>query len=439
MVQYSNAFGQVLATLRSSQPIGNRGFLSKGALIIKHWATEQWQLGKCSQGFSVKTSQRTILLADSTFGSLFANVSNRIVQSTDRAVVDALNIIRACHPDIPAFLTGSLLALFLAHEFFHIEQKLGSDQYADSDHYGAVVAAADYQADLVALDYVFRTSAAPSEQKWALLFILLVIHIFVMQEFAPLSPKNTMNRAVFDRLLVWHFQAARIGSSRACPDLAHPGFMVMPVISLPRLEPYLGATIKLQDLSGVRRKEKKNLQDMVVALSDADGVLRISRITMTSPERAASLVKAILNQNFETARDETEELFRTHEHLLYFEGKKSKLIASIESCLVLGSQFISDTVSLNLSPDDSGVVDYFERIQILIDRKDLDTAEWRQYSSQFPRGLFDALESARKRITGLEGRTPTEKGEDLSREIKREILRLQVRLRETLDGLVSSA
>jgi len=136
-----------------------------------------------------------------------------------------------------------------------------------------------------------------------------------MQFFSPSRKKLELNVHSFERLLVWHFQASRTVSASSCPDLFHPSFAKMPIITFPRLQSAITGNVSLNRIKAAKSSATKAQQDIVVAISGADDIMRIARMAATDKRRAVFLIEAVLKEDFSEVRNQFEELFRTHEIL----------------------------------------------------------------------------------------------------------------------------
>jgi hypothetical protein len=269
LVELSAGFVDDVSFLRNGRTLKDRDLLTQGATIIKRYAADPWQLDDYAEsGFDLNSAQKTLFISKPEFGNLLANIVNRLTGTDDNSLRASISAV-AAETDAKAFIVHAFVRLFLAHEFFHIEQRLGSDQYADSDSYLNVVTAVDYQADLVAIDYVFQNIKTKAEPRLILL-LLLAIHIVSMQSFSPSSESLALDRTSFDRLLVWHFQAARIAGAASAPDLHDASFKVMPIISFPRLDAAIRHRVDLKHIRGAEQPAAEAPQDMVVAICGAD-------------------------------------------------------------------------------------------------------------------------------------------------------------------------
>lgn len=213
---------------------------------------------------------------------------------------------------------------FAAHEFVHVEQGLGSDQYRDSDFYMPVVMEADHVADVAGL--VIAVAAGIPElaplTSYQTLVTLMAIHIAAMHGFAPSRRADPRPRGMFgrwfgtspgldahtfSRLLVWYLHFARVTKAGASPVLDSPEFTRSWIVMLPRLV----ASDRLVTLESVAERGRRPYRagsDIVVAYHGEDGLYRIHRAAFTDVERTHRLCVAVLQEDFDGVRAELEEL-----------------------------------------------------------------------------------------------------------------------------------
>lgn len=213
---------------------------------------------------------------------------------------------------------------FAAHEFVHVEQGLGSDQYRDSDFYMPVVMEADHVADVAGL--VIAVGAEIPEldplTPYQMVILLMAIHIAAMHGFAPsrrnsprprgaisrwLGPSSGLDAHTFSRLLVWYLHFARVTKAGACPAFDSPEFMRSWIVMLPRLVAS-DHVVTLESIAERRRRPYRAGSDIVVAYHGEDGLYRIHRAGFTDVERTYRLCVAILQEDFDGVRAELEEL-----------------------------------------------------------------------------------------------------------------------------------
>jgi hypothetical protein len=438
LVELSAGFAGDVSFLRDGLVLRDRDLLTQGATIIKRYAGEPWELHYYTKsGFDLNSAQKTLFMSKPEFGNLLANIVNHLTETDDRSLGAAIAAV-AAETDAKAFIVHAFVRLFLAHEFFHIEQRLGSDQYADSDSYLNVVTAVDYQADLVAIDYVFQNiKTVHKADPRSILLLLLAIHIVSMQSFTPSRHLLALDRTSFDRLLVWHFQAARIAGAASAPDLHDPSFKVMPIISFPRLDAAIRHKVELKHIRDAKQPATEVPQDMVVAICGADYVMRILRLAATRRSRVPDLVEALLREQFAGVRNEFEEFFRTHEVLLAVANThaKQRLLASLQATVTIGDRIIDgDLNEALLTLETPPVVNFLERIQILLDGTDLTSEGWTENRNRLGPDIFATIDSDLDREFGARRAANARKASD---RIRREIIRLQIRLLSSIDDLVA--
>lgn len=423
---YKRELPAALDVLRKGEVVKHRRAFTTGAQIIKQFATRDWQLKPHTRsGFQIKTSQNTILLNEADFGAMMAKVSRKVLESEDSSVASALETVLD-GTDGSKLIVRWTLVLFLAHEFFHSEQMLDSDTYADSDDFTNIVSAADYQADIVGIDYAFRCirRTFPIDHHHAVLLLLIFIHISVMQVFSPSAEKLSMGRAAFDRLLLWHLQAARVAAAKSCPEATHGSLATMPAIALPGLETRFGSKV---EWAKVQKGLGKRSYQLVLGLSRADYVIRIQRLQPTLNNRVPELVRAVLAEDFMAFRDNVEEFFKTHEDICRFDEVAPQYARPLlQNCVQQMSAlaFRAASTGALLSFADQDVEDSFEQIVLLIDREEVPEGIWANARDEIER-LRNLSRSARTKAKRAEA----------SAAILKQISYIEVRLSLTLDQL----
>ena len=238
--------------------------------------------------FHLDPTQRTFGV-NQDFGMMLANVVARFEAEGDSEVRSALGELRQV-AEPAEFLLGLVLRMFLAHELYHIDQRLGSSQYEDSDGYGQAVTPVDYQADIGSIFYVherYRADQLRLRPK-SLLVLMLFAHLSVMRNFAPLGGRDA---AEFQRLLTWHWQAARVAATSDVIDVAHSSLLQMPHLIIPalRVPPSGQEKVSLDDI-GASNAPAASRQDLIVACCSPGGIMRITRFVSTSDGRVRGIV-----------------------------------------------------------------------------------------------------------------------------------------------------
>ena len=422
---YQSELPGALDLLRLEDVIENRRAFSAGARVIKQCAMRPWKLKAYSErGFKIQTSQSTLMLNEVEFGALTASVCDKLLGSTDTSTVGALEAALVQNVS-PSVIIRWTLALFLAHEFFHSAQRLDSDTYADSDAFINIVAAADYQADIVGIDYMFRciTRSLPIETHRSVLLLLILIHISVIQVFTPSAASMTIGRAAFDRLLLWHLQAARIAASTVCPDASHASLAIMPVVAFPGLEQTLGSTITWTNVK--KRLGTRTSYQLVIALCGADHVIRIRRLHPTLKDRVPQLVHAVLSEDFSAFRDSAEEFFKTHDDLHRFDGVSLQYLRpAVKSCLASIGALVVHAEESTVSCDNPDVAASLDQVLDLAGRSDLPGPLWAEMQREIER-VRNTTRLARTKAQRLAASEAT----------AHELRRLEIRLNWALDQL----
>ena len=353
----------VLSALAAAAASRRAGAIAAAHAIIRRHAGRAWTVAieSGSDEFSIRTAGTRVLLGENVFGGMLASVVAEI-DATDDGVVAGIYAKLGDPDQRRQRATDLVMSMFLAHEFFHIEQQLGSDQYRDSDAYGDAVAAVDFQADVAAISYVagLRPHAdlvSPHE----LLTLLTTLHIFTMNAFA-----SSMSRDAFDRLLVWHFQAARIARATSAPDMLHPALQQRPTISLPQFRAVTGDVLTEASFTVRRNDEGGTKLDLIVAAADGSGIVRLFRLAATDDGRVRRLAVAIVGRRLSEVRQELEEFFLSHASAMEFRRPDTNRVA-LESVVSIGTRLIerpAGTVTL----DDGLANEFFERAEFLLGR-----------------------------------------------------------------------
>jgi hypothetical protein len=255
-------------------------------------------------GFRMLGSMREFRLGRD-FGDQCGRVIAMLAESRNpvlRAIVGRLSA------SAEAAMMSAFFHYFVAHEFLHVEQRLGSDHYVDSDAYMPIVAEADHVADVAGLAVVL---AAPVEELAGLapyerLVLLVAIHISAMHSFGP--PGAGLDGYAFSRLLVWYLHFARVTKGGIMPDLASPPWLRPWIVTLPRLVGRADLLVSRQDLERRADQPYPAGSDLVLAYHHEDGLFRIHRTAFTDEARTLRLACAIIDARFDDVRLELEEL-----------------------------------------------------------------------------------------------------------------------------------
>jgi hypothetical protein len=406
--------------------------------IVADRAAANWTMTLLEDGFRINHPQSKLEISIDLAERLAANLIKRIDTSGDREIVAIVEAIKPSGNKINDIALRLFLCLFLAHEWIHQEQRLGSFQYRDSDSYPESVLSVDYQADIASIEYLTAVTQPASlgltDQQ--LLILLIYLHICTMQFFSPSAKSGTLDLPALRRLLVWHFQLARVVATKTKIDLRHPSFINEPIIEFPKL---LGAlsqgvtlealTQRLNDLGGAR-------QDIVVTIRDAEAVARIIRVSSTDNDRTQLLLTAILNEDQEKAREQIQELFDERAELLELHklGPSDRLRSSLHSVLELSNAVLDESGDARLlSLTDGPVVELLNRLEILV-LQDLPGEGWDEFKELFSAGAVQGMEGKLRTELGDRWRTSGKRG-SVSSFLKREIGRIRVRLSWAAEGM----
>lgn len=221
---------------------------------------------------------------------------------------------------LPAVMSA-FFHYFVAHEFIHIEQGLGSDQYRDSDYYMSVVMEADHVADVAGLTIATNASIPEleplSERERVLL--LVAIHIASMHSFAN---GERLDSHTFRRLLIWYLHFARFSKAAEAPELDSITFVRPWTVALPRLVGEADTEITSTVLAARAADPHPASSDMVIAYHHEDGLYRIHRAALTDANRVHRLAAAIVDAEFDRVRIEFEELLVNNPALVPTRGRR---------------------------------------------------------------------------------------------------------------------
>lgn len=395
-------------------------------IICRH-LQKPWKLVLTDQVELFHTSgvQRELRLNPDAFGRLLASIV-RQTEQPDRALADLM----AAFPDEEARVAAiveAFISLFLAHELFHIDQRLGSDQYRDSDDYMPAVGVLDYQADVVALWIVGQVIERPAElpPQDRILF-LMALHIFAMNAFCESEEPRRMDRPTFDRLLIWLFQAARVARARQAPDMLHPSVQAAPTVTLPRFADRITESVAAETFSARGNREGEIRQDLVVTLADGRGIQRLYRLSSTDEARGASLAKAAFEGDFAAARAHFEELFHQYDASLDF-GVADAVVHEIEAAAMAADR-LTEPGGPQLALEDPAVQAFFQRAESLILMRPNLPGPISEYRERWAQGSWRDLERA---LSGIESTD----AKRLNAELRHEIRRIGIFLRLALEGL----
>ena len=208
-----------------------------------------------------------------------------------------------------AAIMSAFFHYFVAHEFLHVEQGLGSDQYKDSDNYMPIVMEADHVADVAGL---VVTAVAGIPELSALsqrdrVLVLVAIHVASMHSFDTRDGTG-LDSYAFSRLLIWYLHFARFTKATDCPDFTSPTFSRAWTVTLPRLIGRADQQITLASLVQRAQDPYAANSDVVLAYQHEDGIYRIHRAALTDRTRVLRLAQAIVEARFDDVRVELEEL-----------------------------------------------------------------------------------------------------------------------------------
>jgi hypothetical protein len=431
--QLEAAFAPVLGQLRT--PTWQKADVRFRELsrVIAQLAARDWTLvvHNDAQSFDVSRTQDTVSFSRTAFGAVCKTIVDSIASSTDVAIVRIWRKLEE-RGDAASFLLQAYLATFLGHEFLHLEQHLGSDQYKDSDDYSTVVAAVDYQADIGAIQHVTAAydEASGPLTRTEFLVLLLAAHICSMHGFTPGDHNAAFPGDVFERLLVWNFQFARAAGSDHPVHAGHLSLEVMPVINLPRMGRVSGDPVPPDFGDRLSNSAASARQDIVVSVPDARGILTIKRLVSTDGARVGNLVSAVVSGDLAIAREQLGEFFATHAVLLDLRrgsSRRAGLIQGLSAAFSAATELRAQVEAGQLlSFDHGGVADFFDRFDLLLQRRN-PTLRGKWVAPARTRYGTDSLASLRQNLQP--GLTPPE----ISARIADEVRRLQTRLSSSID------
>lgn len=425
-------FESCRSSLAQAPPWRTRGAMGAAASIIRRYASRPWALMTNSESrcYCLSTIQECLIVGAVPFGRVLADILSQLETTRDPRVREIFLALgdRETRRNIALDL---FMALFLSHELFHIDQQLGSDQYRDSDGYMSVVASVDYQADLAAIAYVSRAGIANERiGTRELLVLLMAIHIFAIYAFLE---KGTLSYADFDRLLTWHFQFARAVRSEGAPDILHPGLQYRPTIEIPGLRELDQGPLTLGDFTRSRNANSVTRQDLVVAASDGNGLLRVWRMTFTDEARLARLTQAVFDRDLASVRGELEEFFLVHSAAMDFARTESAFLA-LEALVAKGSRLIEAGEEGILGPDSQDLVEFLQESRMLLDQipRGRLPAPLAKYVERWRGGVHKDLSKTLIIRFGLDWRKRAKR--EISSELTTEVSRLTVRLSTLRDN-----
>lgn len=405
------------------------------AEAIRRQASKSWRLeiGEFERPYSISTAQLIVRFDRKYMGRVFAAALQEVRLTRDtalRAILDRIDPALLDH-----VLTDELIKLFLAHEFLHISQQLGSSQYHDSDYYVTVVTAVDYQADLVAIWYVRSALMRPMGlDRRSHLVLLIAIHIAVVNAYA--GDEEEMPRENFDRLMVWYLQLARVVGSGKEPSLEHPSFQKMPILAFPRFDGALAGKVSEARLAAPLNDVPEIYHDVVMAISDGFGLLRILRFASTERGRIPEIVTGVLRKDLSAVREALEELRVYHGAALDFEGGDVTRSAIEElsgeaDTLVFG---VSDRL---LDINDKELIGFFDRAERLVYQKSprLKGDGVADLRACWASGAVSTIRASIERMFGVDWKM-NGRDQEVSSFIRDEILRVANRLSWSLDELL---
>ncbi|MDB5691659.1 MAG: hypothetical protein JWO81_722, partial [Alphaproteobacteria bacterium] len=425
-------FAAVLQRLAKGEPPHPVGAMSAASKVIHQQASRQWsvRLDVEVSVFRFSTAQTTLYLRRDKFGEVLQGIFFAILQEEDTQFKEILH--KLALEDWRPLIMDIFLALFVGHEFFHVEQQLGSDQYRDSDSYMSVVSTLDYQADLASLWYLLhRVSPFVPLGPKEYFYLLLTVHIATIHGFR--ESEDIFERETFDRLLVWYFQLARVIRSERGPDITHPSVQNMPVISIPALKQF---PLRLSNFEDDWRNGPTERQDLVVAICDGFGIQRALRMASTDKYRVKKLCHGILSAKTGEVRDQLEELFLVYSPTLDF-LPGNLLVQNLSALCALADQLTVADPERIIGRYDIDVVSFFERAEQIIKdtRPPLYGEGLDEYRALWKRGSSTVIDDLLvQRVT--KGWQRSQHGTRVSSVLKGEILRVGIRLASALDVLL---
>lgn len=425
-------FAAILATLVAAPATRRTGAAAATHSIIRHHAAKPWtlEIDRQSREFSIRTAGTKIVLGEPMFGGMLRSVLDQL-DSVDDGLTAAIYAKLGDPADRHDRVVDLVMALFLAHEFLHIEQRLGSDQYRDSDAYPDAVGAVDYQADVAALSYV-ATLVPPvaALNPHELLTLLTTLHVFTMNAFA-----DPMGRDTFDRLLVWHFHAARIARASTVPDMLHPAIQQRPTVSLPQFRAINGDALTEADFAARRNDTSGSRLDLVLAAADGAGVLKLFRLAATDGDRVRRLAMAIIGKRLGEVRQELEEFFLSHAASMEF-TRPDRNLTALQGAVAAGNALLPDDTVL-LSLDQPAVCAYLDRVEFLLAALPRHVVDPKlgDYRANWSVGWRSDIEKTIG-TASLGKRNKAEKARARASALTSEVRRIAIRLSSILDAMM---
>jgi uncharacterized protein (DUF1778 family) len=418
---------------------GRTGAMNAAAATIRDQAKKKWALVLVPGGatFNISTAQSQVQVDGKAFTEILQSVIDETMATDDAFIREIISSIEKSVME--RVITDLFFMMFFSHELLHIYQQLGSSQYKDSDHYMEAVGVVDYQADLAAFWFIFKSldrTAGLSERQH--LGLMIALHIFTMNAF-NLGEGGRTSKEGFDRLLIWYFQLSRIIGSETEPNLSHPSLQVMPVVAFPRIGPMLLERLQSGLWAGDPADWSEVGHDMVVALCDGKGIQRILRMTATDPQRPRRLIDAVLTRNLASVREELEEFFQLFDQSLDFVQGDATIFA-LEAARASAERLVHRQVTRLIALNESDVRSFFNEAERLIIQRNprlrgegLDDVrrEWED-------GVQPALERLLIARIGPDWRREAAR-EKVSDVLKWEVLRVANRLSSSLDLLLEES
>lgn len=275
------------------------------AASIARQAADGWTATvEDGRGFQMLGSMREFRLGRD-FGGQCGRVATMLMSSRNPVL---RGVIRRLGPAGAEAIMSAFFHYFVAHEFLHVEQRLGSDHYVDSDAYMPIVAEADHVADVAGLAVISAANVGELDglDAYERLVLLVAIHIAAMHSFG--EPGSELDGYAFSRLLVWYLHFARITKGGIAPDLASPPWLRPWIVTLPRLVGRADLQVSRKTLERRAAEPYSAGSDLVLAYHHEDGLFRIHRTAFTDEARTLRLACAIVEARFDDVRVELEEL-----------------------------------------------------------------------------------------------------------------------------------
>lgn len=432
--RFAKRFPANVSRLATVQTTNLRGSMGATSRIIRRNADRGWTLATDYDGemFDTRSTRRQLRVNPTNFARLLSHIVSQfdaVSESHLREVYDALG-----DPSDRREVISDLFAMiFMAHELLHIDQRLGSDQYKDSDAYPLAVAETDYQADVAAFVHVL--AVAPTAHLLSTrqsITLMMAVHIATMQAFPT---DGTISRDAFDRRLIWHFQLARAMRSTAEPSLLHPCVQRRPVIELPQYRALTGDGLTEDHFTVPRNDAAGTKQDVVVAVADGRGVVSIHRLASTDDDRIRVLAKGVLRGNFSAVRDALEEFFADNAIAMDY-GRASRHQLAFEKLVADGQSLLDADPVVALLPGSPRVVSFFEHAAYLLEEMPPRSIpkSLRPYAERWAGGCHD-LHLLLVDELGDSWRTQSDNA--VSHVVRRELLRVQLRFAGLVQDLAT--